>query len=69
MFVKKHFNISDVHNSKSKYYCNAKLSAYYLYIEINVSVDFQICISEPLISYLIIVFYVLHIINQTEINQ
>ena len=62
MFVKNHLYNSDVHNSKGKYYCNAKPSAYYLYIETNVSVDFQIYISEPLISHLIIVFYVLHII-------
>ena len=58
-----------MHNSKSKYYCNAKPSAYYLYIETKVPADFQICINEPLISHSIIVFYVLHIINQTGINQ
>ena len=37
------------HNSKRKLFYNAKTSAYYFYVKTIISVDFQICISVPLI--------------------
>ena len=50
MFVNKHFILSNTHNSKSKWCDNAKLLEYYFYVKKKMSVDFQICISVPLID-------------------
>ena len=40
--------ISGAHNSKSKCCYNVELSVYYLYVEANISIDFQIYIGVPL---------------------
>ena len=53
MFVNKYFiHLSGAHNSKSKWCYNAELSAYYFYVKTKISIDFQICISVPLIANL-----------------
>ena len=49
VFVNKHFIISGVHISKNEQNHHAKPSAYHFYVKTEVSVDFYICSSVPLI--------------------
>ena len=50
MFVNKHFIYLGCASSKSKCCYHAEPSAYYFYVKTNISIDFQICISVPLIK-------------------
>ena len=50
MFVIKHFIFSGAHNSKSRCCYTAKLSTYYFYVKTKISIDFENCISVPLIT-------------------
>ena len=53
MFVNKHFaNFVWLHNSRIPRIKNAKLSVYYIYMNITIQGDFQICISLPLMLML-----------------
>ena len=46
--------MSRAHISKNKRYFNAKSSTYHLHMKQKILADFQICISVPLLEYVLI---------------
>ena len=50
MFVNKHFINTGAYISKGKKFYNAKPSAYYFYMRMNISLNFRICLSVSLMS-------------------